>query len=125
MSDTYKEAYDAAQQEHQNKEKELVKGLVLKYLENIDAKQKEKNKIEDEIQFYRKQLDYLKEGRLDKIEDMEKTVPNYKTLSPITFNTGTSPTTWSISYGSQSINGQTIKQWFGGAYKVGDKIIYF
>jgi hypothetical protein len=128
----YTEAYDAAQQEHQNKEKEFVKQLVLELLQKVEAKQKEKNKIEDDIQVLRKQLDYLKEGRLDKISDMQALVPTSTTLCPWTVttindgSTGTIPGNgYSLTYGSTSLNGRIIKQWFGGAYKVGDKIIYF
>ena len=109
----YIEAYDAAQQEHQNKEKEFVKSLVKNYLEKIDTKQKEKNKIEEEIQFYRKQLDYLKEGKLDKIEEMAKIVPQYEDWSPIKVtceHNGKVPNSWLISSGYTSVNGQTIKR---------------
>lgn len=142
MTDINKQAYDAAQQEHQNKEKEYIKKIVLGILEQLDNEEKNKRKSEERIKYLRKQLDYLKEGKLENLEEMEKVIPDYNgwsTFTVIPERLLSTPTYWkgrevpptsgsytvTSSYGSVSVNGRKVKEWFTGPYRVGDNTILF
>lgn len=126
MTDINKQAYDAAQQEHQNKEKEYIKKIVLGILEQLDTEEKNKRKSEERIKYLRKQLDYLKEGKLENLEEMEKVIPDYKgwstiSITPTSLSTGIGsiggithcmPTNFTLTsgYGSISVNGRKVKE---------------
>jgi hypothetical protein len=67
-----KKAFESAEKEAQEKQVEFVKKIVQKYLEKIDSLSKKKEEVDEEIRLLKKDLDDLKAGRLDKIEERQK-----------------------------------------------------
>lgn len=67
--DINKEAYKQAEKELlENKVKE-VKGYILETLEKIEAKKKEKAKVEEELRVLKLDVEDLRNGNFDKIEE--------------------------------------------------------
>lgn len=76
-----KKAFESAEKETQEKQVEFIKKIVQKYLEKIDSLSKEKEKVDEEMRLLKKDLDDLKAGRLDKIEERQKVDPEAKNIS--------------------------------------------
>ena len=79
----YEEAAKAAESEFKNVEKEKVKGWVMALLKSIEEKSKQKERIEEEIRILRKDLEELKEGKLEKIKERQEKSTLAKEISPI------------------------------------------
>ncbi len=73
-----KKGVESAQKELQEKEIEKIKFIVKSYLEKINEKTKERALIDEEIKGLKKDLDDLKSGRLDKIEERQALDPGAK-----------------------------------------------
>jgi len=69
---TVKEGYQLAEKELKDKQVQEVKKIVLKTLEKLNEKQKEKITLEEEIRLLRMDIDDLKEGRLDRIQERQE-----------------------------------------------------
>jgi predicted nuclease with TOPRIM domain len=70
--DINKEAYKQAEKELlENKVKE-VKGFILETLEKIESKKKEKSKIDEELRVLKLDLEDLKQGKFEKIEERKE-----------------------------------------------------
>jgi hypothetical protein len=69
---TVKEGYQLAEKELKDKQVQEVKKIVLKTLEKLNEKQKEKTTLEEEIRLLRMDIDDLKEGRLDRIQERQE-----------------------------------------------------
>lgn len=69
--DLIKKAVSLAEKEAQEKEINRIKKIVQKYLEKIAEKTKEKKEIEEDLRILKKDLDDIKSGRLDKIEERQ------------------------------------------------------
>lgn len=67
-----KQGFDAAEKEHQEEEVRKIKQIVQQHLEKIAFHQKEANKHQETAKFLRKDLDDLKAGRLDRIEERQE-----------------------------------------------------
>lgn len=74
-----KKAFGDAEKELQQEEIDKIKGIVRSYLEEIQEKQDKKNRkqkevdeIDEEIRLLKKDLDDLKAGRLDKMEERQR-----------------------------------------------------
>lgn len=80
---TIKNAVVAAEKEIEEKNIERIKEIAKSYLEKINSKTKERNAIETEIKNLKKDLDDLKAGRLDKIEERQNVDPVAKKQSLI------------------------------------------
>lgn len=86
MDQLIKKAIGLAEKEAEEKEVERIKIIVKSYLEKINEKSKEKARIENEIKILKKDLDDLKSGRLDKIEERQEKDPRAKEVSIIIVN---------------------------------------
>lgn len=71
--DIVKKAIGEAEQELQQEEVNKIKAIVKKHLEKINDKQKQKAKLEEEIKYLKKDLEDMKAGRLDMIEERHET----------------------------------------------------
>ena len=78
-----KKALDAAEKEHQEKEIEHIKKIIVSYLERIQDKTTKRAELDKEISLLKKDLEDLKAGRLDKIEERQEKDPEAKRLSII------------------------------------------
>jgi hypothetical protein len=67
-----KKAFASAEQERQEKEIKRIKEIVQSYLEKIQNKAEQKDKLDEEIRFLKKDLDDLKAGRLDRIMERQE-----------------------------------------------------
>lgn len=68
MSD-YKEAYKQAEQEMLDKKVEEVKGYIKETLEKIEQTKKEKANVEERLRILKLDLEDLKNGKFDKIQE--------------------------------------------------------
>lgn len=78
-----KKAVESAEKELQEKEISKIKNIAKSYLEKIAEKTKERSVIDGEIKDLKKDLDDLKSGRLDKIEERQSVNPEAKKHSLI------------------------------------------
>jgi hypothetical protein len=79
----YEEAAKAAESEFKDKEVAKVKEWVISLLTKIEEKSKAKEKIEEEIRVLRKDLEDLKEGKLDKIKERQNKSQVAREISPL------------------------------------------
>ena len=70
--DIIKKAVSLAEKEAQEKEINRIKEIVQSYLEEIDEKNKKKQVLDKDIRILKKDLDDIKSGRLDKIEERQE-----------------------------------------------------
>lgn len=63
------EAFKQAEKELLESKIKEVKGFILETLENIERKKKDKEKIEEELRVLKLDLEDLKQGKFDKIEE--------------------------------------------------------
>lgn len=75
---TIKSAVISAEKEIEEKNIERIKLIAKSYLEKINEKTKERSKLDSEIKDLKKDLDDLKSGRLDKIEERQALDPAAK-----------------------------------------------
>jgi hypothetical protein len=73
VSDTIEES----EKKQQEKEIEKIKEIVRSYLNKINDKEEDKKKLEKEIRILKDDLDDLKMGRLDKIEERQTKDPEH------------------------------------------------
>lgn len=131
IKDINKEAYKQAEKELLEGKVEKVKGYILETLKKIDSKNKERQRIDEEVRILKLDLDDLRNGRFEKIEErIEKSavarrvsVPNIEAFATswvndclstgmtLTSSTSSMPDFW---------NNQTA-----GTYNTGTRIIYF
>lgn len=152
--DIAKKAWDLAEKEAQEKEIERVKAIIKAYLEKVSKQEAVVKKEQETLRLLKKDLDDLKEGRLDKIEERQKVdkkaqeisiikihkiveeyVPKYPWRSPyeITWNTTMSPYQNQMyialdttnQINSMVVNGSTFNQFSGGTYDIDGRITYF
>jgi predicted nuclease with TOPRIM domain len=69
MTEINKEAYKQAEKELLEKRVNEVKGLILETLEKIERKKKEKARIEEELRVLKLDIEDMKNGKFDKIEE--------------------------------------------------------
>lgn len=69
MTEINKEAYKQAEKELLEKRVNEVKGFILETLEKIERKKKEKAKIEEELRVLKLDIEDMKNGKFDKIEE--------------------------------------------------------
>ena len=69
---TVKEGFQLAEKELRDNQIQEVKKIVLKTLEKLSEKQKAKISLEEEIRLLRMDIDDLKEGRLDRIQERQE-----------------------------------------------------
>lgn len=81
MTDINKEAYKQAEKELlENKVKE-IKGYILETLEKIEQKKKEKEKIEEELRILKLDLEDMRNGNFEKIEERKRKSPLARNIS--------------------------------------------
>jgi len=69
MTEINKEAYKQAEKELLEKRVNEVKGFILETLEKIERKKKEKARIEEELRVLKLDIEDMKNGKFDKIEE--------------------------------------------------------
>lgn len=69
MTEINKEAYKQAEKELLEKRVNEVKGFILETLEKIEHKKSEKAKIEEELRVLKLDIEDMKNGKFDKIEE--------------------------------------------------------
>jgi hypothetical protein len=69
MSELNKTAYEQAEKELLDKKITEVKGYILETLEKIEKKKKEKELIDEELRILKLDLEDLRNGKFDKIEE--------------------------------------------------------
>jgi len=83
MTEEIKKAVQLAEKELEETKIGFLKDMVKKTLEAIENLTKEKNKLEEEIKVLKMDIDDLKAGRLDKIEERQNTSELAKRTSKI------------------------------------------
>lgn len=120
MDKIIKKAFADAEKEQQEVEVSRIKGIVKDYLVKIKDKNEKKDKLDKEIKILKKDLDDLKAGRLDKIEERQQAdeearnisiiivervrehyTPAYPWSCPYTIRYNTAPLNWSSTTGTQ------------------------
>lgn len=81
-----KEAYKQATDEIQEEDILRIKGYVKQILKTIDEKKKAKENIEEQLRILKADLEDLKEGKTDKIEERIQKSPVARRLSASTYN---------------------------------------
>ena len=79
-----KEAYDEVQNEKREKQKDEIKKIITKSLEELDKKEKNRKDLDDEIRILRRDVEDFKEGRLDRVEERQQKDPKAKNVSVVT-----------------------------------------
>ena len=78
-----KKGFDEAEKSHQEAAIQQIKNIVQNTLEKIDAKTEQRTKLDKEIQLLKKDIDDLKAGRLDRMEERQTIDPDAKRLSVV------------------------------------------
>ena len=81
MTDVNKQAFEQAEKELLDKRVSEVKGYILETLEKIETKKKEKEKIDEELRVLKLDLDDLRSGKFEKIEERMSKSPISKEVS--------------------------------------------
>jgi predicted nuclease with TOPRIM domain len=69
IKDVNKEAFKQAEKELLEIQVEKVKGFILETLKKMEVKKKEKEKIDEELRILKMDIEDLRNGRFDKIEE--------------------------------------------------------
>jgi len=69
IKDVNKEAFKQAEKELLEQQVEKVKGFILETLKKMEVKKKEKEKIDEELRILKMDIEDLRNGRFDKIEE--------------------------------------------------------
>lgn len=104
-----KEAFKQAEQELLEQKVEKVKGYILETLKKLEKKKQDKELIEEEIRILKLDLEDLRQGKFDKIEERI-------TNSPVAKSTSVVHISGIANYPSS---------WTNGTYNTGYKIYYF
>lgn len=119
MTEINKEAYKQAEKELLEKRVNEVKGFILETLEKIERKKKEKSKIEEELRVLKLDIEDMKNGKFDKIEErIEKSsvargvsivvVPGWSNTTSIWDNTNIMNTWSGLVSGTYTVNGRSF-----------------
>jgi len=76
-------AFEAAEQELQEKDVQHLKGIIKNLLQSKKDKEKERDEIDAEIKVIKQDIDDFKAGRLDKIKERHDINPEADKSSPI------------------------------------------
>jgi len=137
MTDEIKQAYDFAQKEIKKEQEEAlknkIKGIVKETLEKIDNIDKEEKKLAERKKILKKDIDDLRAGRLDLIEERHKESqlakdtsvfrvvlkeihypPQWSSYRLILPDNGTGITTY--------CNGWTTSTYTGGTYNINGQV---
>lgn len=103
-----KQAYEQAQKEMLENRVKEIKGYILETLEKIEEKKKVKERVEEELRILKLDLEDLRNGKFDKIEErlikskkardvsviqevhFYSASPNFTTISPYTYSSSSS-----------------------------------
>jgi len=119
-----KKALELAEQELLNQRVEEIKGYMTKTLQNIESKKKEKERIEEELRILKLDLEDLRGGKFDKIEERIQKSPTARNLSLKIY--GTSPFPFSVIPQFPFIDAST-GDWnslTSGTFNINGKIFY-
>lgn len=123
--DLNKEAYKLAEKEMLEKKVTQVKGYILETLERIEETKKKKERIEEELRVLKLDLEDLRNGNFEKIEERIQKSPIAKQISvhiPSVFNSVMTNAGWT------GTNQSWITDWnnlTGGTYTTSNKTFYF
>jgi hypothetical protein len=109
------EVYKEVTSELHQREKALLKGYFTNTLTELERKKSEKEKIEEEIRILNRDLEDLKEGKLDRIKERQEKSPVADHVSQVEINNffqlteviksepfwykGTYPIVWTVTAG--------------------------
>lgn len=128
--DINKEAFKQAEKELFEKKIEEIKGYILKTLEKIEIKKKEKNKIEEEIRILKLDIEDFRNGNLDKIEERlnkSKVAREVSAVNLVSFHSAIpiSGTCTNTIFSNNGWNGTQWSTYTAGTYSLSSgKIIY-
>lgn len=113
MTEINKEAYKQAEKELLEKRVNEVKGFILETLEKIERKKKEKARIEEELRVLKLDIEDMKNGKFDKIEERIEKSKVARGISVISFP---SPFYWDgnsnvwngLVSGTYTVNGRSF-----------------
>lgn len=128
------QAFEQAEKEAQEKEIAKIKQIVQSYLEEIRSKQEQHDNLGKEIKLLKSDLDDLKSGRLDKIEERQRVdekardisliiikkiekyyIPYYPWRSPWMIECKSKPSNWATTFTTTNSGGEKLV-----AYGMGD-----
>jgi len=84
MNDNAKKAFQAAEQELEDKEITKLKAVITNLLTRKKTKEAERDEIDEDIKVIKQDIEDFKAGRLDKIKERHDTNPRADRSSPIT-----------------------------------------
>jgi predicted nuclease with TOPRIM domain len=113
MTEINKEAYKQAEKELLERRVNEVKGFILETLEKIERKKKEKARIEEELRVLKLDIEDMKNGKFDKIEERIEKSSVARGVSIVVVpgwsSTLTHPNTWSgLVSGTYTVNGRSF-----------------
>ncbi len=135
IKDINKEAYKQAEKEMLENRVKEVKGYILETLEKIEAKKKEKVKVEEELRVLKLDIEDLRHGNFEKIEerrekskvargvsvDFPSSFVGYSTNLCIDSTVGNSITTCTVNNGWITATAGTYQTSAGNAFYLADK----
>lgn len=110
MTKQIEQAYKDVEQELQSKQLEELKGYFRATLSKIEEKKKEKERIEEELRVLKLDLEDMKNGKFDSIQERQRKSPLAGLVSQVTVPTFPQP------WFSPTISGGA--NWFSGTYSV-------
>ena len=83
MDKIVRDGFDSAEKELKEKQIAEVKKIVLKTLEKIEGKTKERDKLSEEIRLLKMDIDDLKEGKIERIVERQEKDPKAKEVAVV------------------------------------------
>lgn len=124
----YELAEKELKQEKQEELKNKIKGIVKETLEKIDSIDKQEKELAEKKKILKKDIDDLKAGRLDLIEERQKNSQIAKDTSMFTIalqNTNYPPIYYyTCTSGTGTVLGWQTSNWVSGTYTINGHTIY-
>lgn len=127
-SDINHEAFKLAEKELLDRKVTEVKGYILETLEKMEAKKRDKELIEEELRILKLDLEDLRKGNFDKIEERKEKSKVARNISVmINHDPGCGLQSWSsLNYSSVGSNlGGDWKTYTAGTYKLGNGTVFY
>lgn len=128
MTDVNKKAFEQAEKELMDGKIKEVKGYILETLEKIESKKKDKDKLDEELRVLKLDLEDLRNGKFEKIEERRSkslvargVSVHIPSLLNTVFTQGLCDTSLTNTYGSSILNWLDATS---GTYTTTDKVFY-
>jgi hypothetical protein len=117
MTNKYKEAFQSAEQEIEEKSIAQLKETVKQILQKKRDLEEERDELDEEIKLLKQDIDDFKAGRLDKVKERHECDERAQDVFPLTINIirqeiVTKPWTWTYEIQPRVV--YTTPQWVGG-----------